>query len=122
MKEEKFFELLAELPGKGWKACVFNDEDLLLAAPGSEEYIHSPLSAVAIEQGFQPRTGFRSLNSNEVSNLLDLPKETAGEIDGVAKDVIPERPHLYSSERLKRHSELRGKMLKILGLLDLGQA
>ena len=117
MTEKKFFELLAELPSKGWKACIFyNGEALLLAAPGSEEYIHSPLAAVAIEQGFQPRMGFQSLNSEEVSNVLDLSREIAYAIDSVVRDVFPERPHLYSDERLKRHEELREKMLKALEL------
>jgi len=122
MNEERFFELLAQLPNKGWKACIFYDgEAFLLAAPGSEEYIHCPLSAVAIEQGFQPKTGWQSLNAEEVSNLLDLPKEVAYAIDGVARDAFPERPHLYSSERLKRHSELRERMIKALGLSNPGQ-
>lgn len=117
MDEKKFFELLAELLGKEWKARIFySGETLLLAAPGSKEYVHSPLSAVAIECGFQPKVGYKSFNSEEASNLLKLPKETAFAIESMSRDVIPERPHLYSSKRFKRHSELREKMLKALGL------
>lgn len=119
MTEEKFFKLLTELPGKGWKARIlYGGEALLLAAPGSEKYIYDPLSAVAIEQGFQLTQGFQCFNSNEVSNLLGIDGEITGAIDGVARDVFPERPHLYGSERLKRHSELRKRILEIFGLPD----
>ena len=116
MSEEEFFARYNALPAKGWKAkLIEGGSELVLAAPSSKEYVHSILSAVAIDAGFNPEP-FGTFAQDKATKVLNMEPPSMSDIATVAGELVPERPYAHTIEVQQRRPELRRAILEPIGL------